>query len=79
MKETEKEIMTAIEQGVNYFDTAYIYPGSEQTLGKILERNKIRENQSSVFFSVDILDDYTEFDLPVLAFHRKVEAELAFA
>ena len=39
MKETEKEIMTAIEQGVNYFDTAYIYPGSEATLGEILEKN----------------------------------------
>ena len=26
---TEKQIISAIEQGVNYFDTAYIYPGSE--------------------------------------------------
>jgi len=43
MKETEKEIMTAIEQGVNYFDTAYIYPGSEATLGEILEKNGVRD------------------------------------
>ena len=39
----EKEVMLAIEQGVNYFDTAYIYPGSEDCLGKILEKNKCRE------------------------------------
>ncbi|MBO4330670.1 MAG: aldo/keto reductase [Oscillospiraceae bacterium] len=34
----EKLIMKAIEAGVNYFDTAYIYPGSEAALGEILER-----------------------------------------
>lgn len=35
---TEKQVVSAIEQGVNYFDTAYIYPGSEATLGKILAK-----------------------------------------
>lgn len=40
--ETEREIMTAFEKGVNYFDTAYIYPGSEAALGEILEKNNIR-------------------------------------
>ena len=39
----EKEIMAAYEAGVNYYDTAYVYPGSEGTLGVILERNNIRE------------------------------------
>lgn len=29
-------IHAAIEQGVNYFDTAYIYPGSEAALGRAL-------------------------------------------
>jgi len=29
-------IHSAIEAGVNYFDTAYIYPGSENALGQIL-------------------------------------------
>ncbi len=43
MEETEAEILTAIKGGVNYFDTAYIYPGSEDALGKILEKNKIRD------------------------------------
>ena len=44
MKETESEIMTAYEAGVNYYDTAYIYPGSEAALGEILEKNQIRKN-----------------------------------
>ncbi len=39
----EQEILCAMENGVNYFDTAYIYGGSEETLGKIFERNHCRE------------------------------------
>ena len=40
---TEQELMAAYNAGVNYFDTAYIYPGSEAALGEILERNGIRD------------------------------------
>jgi len=43
IKKTEKEIMTAFNNGVNYYDTAYIYPGSEAALGEILEKNGIRD------------------------------------
>ena len=43
LAETEREILTAVEGGVNYFDTAYIYPGSEAALGEILERNGLRD------------------------------------
>ena len=39
----EKEFMRAYELGVNYFDTAYIYPGSEDVVGRIIEKNGIRE------------------------------------
>ena len=39
----EKELLTAYQAGVNYYDTAYIYPGSEAALGEIFERNHIRE------------------------------------
>ncbi|MBZ9570391.1 aldo/keto reductase [Methanobrevibacter sp. TMH8] len=42
-KRTEKQIMTAIENGVNYFDTAYLYPGSEKNLGEILKNNNCRD------------------------------------
>ena len=43
LDKAEKEIMAAIEGGLNYFDTAYIYPGSEAALGEILERNAARD------------------------------------
>lgn len=33
---TKKQIVSAIENGVNYFDTAYVYPNSEAVLGNIL-------------------------------------------
>ena len=39
----EKEILKAYEAGVNYYDTAYIYPGSEACIGEIFERNGMRE------------------------------------
>ena len=42
VKKTERLIMQAVEGGVNYFDCAYIYPGSEETLGTILEKNNAR-------------------------------------
>ena len=39
----EKEIMAAYNAGVNYFDTAYVYPGSEAAIGEIFERSGIRD------------------------------------
>ncbi len=42
-EKAEREVLLAIEQGVNYFDAAYIYPGAEECLGKILEKNNLRD------------------------------------
>ena len=63
MEETEAEIMTAFRSGVNYYDTAYLYPGSEAALGEILEKNGIREQvyiatklPHSLIKSADALD-----------------------
>jgi len=41
--ECEAQILRAIELGVNYFDTAYIYSGSEEKLGRILAKNQVRD------------------------------------
>ena len=43
LDKAEKEILAAFNSGVNYFDSAYIYPGSEAAIGEIFERNGIRE------------------------------------
>ena len=40
----EKQIMAAYHGGVNYYDTAYVYPGSEAAIGEIFEKNGIRDN-----------------------------------
>ena len=43
LDKAESEILEAYRAGVNYYDTAYIYPGSEVLLGTVLARNGIRE------------------------------------
>ena len=43
LEKAEREIMAAYEAGVNYFDTAYVYSGSETAIGEIFARNHIRE------------------------------------
>lgn len=43
MLRTELLILEAIASGVNYFDTAYLYTGSEEALGTILAQNRLRE------------------------------------
>lgn len=43
LRKAEEEILEAVRGGVNYFDTAYVYHGSEAVLGEILKRNGLRE------------------------------------
>ena len=38
-----QQVRFAVEQGINYFDTAYIYPGSEEALGLALETLDCRD------------------------------------
>ena len=39
----EELITTAVQAGINYFDTAHMYSGSEATLGGILKKHGLRE------------------------------------
>jgi predicted aldo/keto reductase-like oxidoreductase len=43
IKKTESLIKYAVSRGINYFDTAYMYPGSEEALGTVLRDNSLRE------------------------------------
>ena len=42
-EKAEREMALALEKGVNYFDTAWIYPGSEVCLGKFLKNAGYRD------------------------------------
>ena len=46
LDKAQQEILAAVEAGVNYFDTAYIYPGSEAAIGEIFQRTHLREKVS---------------------------------
>ena len=41
MRKTEELVMRAVDGGVNFFDTAWLYPGNEEALGAVLERNGV--------------------------------------
>ncbi len=61
-KEVERQIIYAIEQGVNYFDTAYLYPGNEVALWRVLakgyrDRVKIASNML-----LHTIKKYNDFD-----------------
>ena len=42
INQSEQLIIKAVQDGINYFDTAYLYGGSEDTLGQILAKNGLR-------------------------------------
>ena len=43
LDKTEALARQAVEAGVNYFDTAYVYPGSEEAVGTVLARAGLRD------------------------------------
>ena len=43
IEKARREIKTAIDGGVNYFDTAYAYPGNELAVGEIIESLGVRD------------------------------------
>jgi predicted aldo/keto reductase-like oxidoreductase len=43
IEKTEQLILKAVQNGVNYFDTAFTYAGSEEILGQIIEKNNLRD------------------------------------
>ncbi len=60
---TEKLFLKAIDKGVNYFDTAYIYPGSEEAIGQIFEKHNLRDK---VYIATKLplfrIKKYSDFD-----------------
>jgi uncharacterized protein len=64
INKTEVLILDAITRGVNYFDTAYVYGGSEAALGAILHKNDVRDK---VYIATKLphakCQRYEDFDL----------------
>lgn len=42
-EEIERELLHAIDMGINYFDMAYIYPGIEEVFGRVMEKCGFRD------------------------------------
>ncbi|MGC6174743.1 aldo/keto reductase [Lacrimispora sp. 38-1] len=61
-KEVEKQIIYAIENGVNYFDTAYIYPNSEVILGRVLSKGYRDRVNIATKMPPHAIKKYEDFD-----------------
>jgi predicted aldo/keto reductase-like oxidoreductase len=60
--ETRRQVLHAIEQGVNYFDTAYIYPNNESTLGRALEGGYRERVKIATKMPPYLVKKYADFD-----------------
>lgn len=61
-EEAERQIIHAIEKGVNYFDTAYIYPNSEATLGSVLAKGYRDRVKIATKMPPYLIKRYEDFD-----------------
>lgn len=59
---TSELINTALDAGVNYFDTAYIYGNSEETLGKILTPDKRKRIYIATKLPLILVKKQSDFD-----------------
>jgi predicted aldo/keto reductase-like oxidoreductase len=61
---SEQLIIKAVQNGVNYFDTAYVYGGSEEVLGQIIQKNNLRDK---IFLATKLplgkCNKYEDFDV----------------
>ncbi|MBQ3270786.1 MAG: aldo/keto reductase [Clostridia bacterium] len=70
-EKADREMALALEQGVNYFDTAYIYPGSEVCLGKFMAahgcRGRVRVATKLPQYRINRIEDAERFFAEELA------------
>lgn len=60
-EESVKMIRHAISEGVNYFDTAYAYPGSEEVLGKALKGTDRKNVMIATKCPMDEINGYSDY------------------
>lgn len=61
-EKAEREMLFALEHGVNYFDTAYTYPGNEAALGKFLAKGHRKEIFLATKLPQYLAKSYADFD-----------------
>ena len=56
MEKAERQVRAAVKAGINYFDTAYMYPGNEKAIGTILAKPDAegRPLRESVFIATKL-------------------------
>ena len=60
---SEEMVVDAVNRGVNYFDTAYIYPGSEDVTGRIIAQNNLRDKiYLATKLPLFLCKSYADFD-----------------
>lgn len=71
MEQTERQIISAFQAGVNYYDTAYIYSGSEAAIGEIFAKHGIR-SQINIAIRQELKNASKELEGPMYRIVRKV-------
>ena len=61
-KEIEEQVVYAIENGINYFDTAYIYPNNEERLGRVLAKGYRDKVKIATKVQPFLIKKYEDFD-----------------
>lgn len=61
-EKAEREMLRAIELGINYFDTAYLYPGSESCVGAFLAKGHRDKVKLATKLPQYLVKEYADFD-----------------
>ena len=61
-EKAEREMLHALENGVNYFDTAYTYPGNEAAVGKFLAKGYRDKVYLATKLPQYLVKSYEDFD-----------------
>ncbi|MCL1884406.1 MAG: aldo/keto reductase [Defluviitaleaceae bacterium] len=74
--EAERMVLSAVQGGVNFFDTAYLYPNNEKTLGAILKKLKLREKvYIATKLPISLCKTYEDFDKFLLQQLKRLQTD----
>ena len=63
MDKSEAMLLESFNKGINFYDTAYIYPGSETALGQFIAKNSLRDKiYIATKMPLFLCRNYSDFD-----------------